>query len=190
VWHFGALLGLVLYYIQYNYFKSTVHLILGINFGFWALQQNISTKQMLCIYIEGSMNIFIIYIGIIRPQSHFDYINFRVSLVIKIINFNEKKAHLIMFVIFYVDVIYCQSFILPHIYCIFAQNNHFLKWKFTNNHMVFKHGSIYLLTHPQAPWWTQLRVQRWTTKGEEIGVCSLARNTLGVKGRARALRWD
>jgi hypothetical protein len=69
-----------------------VHLILGINFGFWALQQIFSTKQMLCIYIEGSMNIFIIYIGIIRPQSRFDYTNFKVSLVIKIINFNEKKG--------------------------------------------------------------------------------------------------
>ncbi len=37
------------------------------------------------------MNIFIIYIGIIGPQSHFDCINFRASLVIKIINFNEIK---------------------------------------------------------------------------------------------------
>jgi hypothetical protein len=36
---FGALLGLVLLYIQYNYSKSVIHLILGINFGFWALQQ-------------------------------------------------------------------------------------------------------------------------------------------------------
>jgi hypothetical protein len=43
------------------------------------------------IYIEGSMNIFIIYIGIIGPQFHFDCTNFKVSLVIKIINFNEIK---------------------------------------------------------------------------------------------------
>jgi hypothetical protein len=60
------------------------------------------TKLMLCsiifkiiinfiIYIEGSMSIFIIYIGIIGPQSHFDCTNFRASLVIKIINFNEIK---------------------------------------------------------------------------------------------------
>jgi hypothetical protein len=41
--HYGdplwALLGLMLYYIQYNCSKNMVHLILGINFGFWALQQ-------------------------------------------------------------------------------------------------------------------------------------------------------
>jgi len=36
---FGALLGLILYYIKYNCSKSTVHLILGINVGFWAIQQ-------------------------------------------------------------------------------------------------------------------------------------------------------
>jgi hypothetical protein len=62
----------------------------------------IFTKLMLCIiilimiinfiiYIERSMNIFIIYIGIIGSRSHFDYINFKASLVIKIINFNEIK---------------------------------------------------------------------------------------------------
>jgi hypothetical protein len=33
---FEALLGLVLQYRQYDYPKSVVHLILGINFGFWA----------------------------------------------------------------------------------------------------------------------------------------------------------
>jgi hypothetical protein len=81
------------------------------------------------IYIEGSMNIFIIYIGIIGPQSHFDCTNFKVSLVIKIINFNEikKKAHLAMLVIFYVDVIYYQIFNLPHFFCIFVENNYFLR---------------------------------------------------------------
>jgi hypothetical protein len=72
------------------------------------------------------MNIFIIYIGIIRPYFHFDYTNFRVSLVIKTINFNEilKMAHLAMLVNFYVDVIFCQNFNSPHIYHIFA---HFLR---------------------------------------------------------------
>jgi hypothetical protein len=40
------------------------------------------------IYIEGSMGILIIYIGIIRPLSHLDCINFKGSLAIKIINFN------------------------------------------------------------------------------------------------------
>jgi len=61
------------------------------------------------IYIEGFMNMFIIYIGIIGPQSHFDYTNFRASLVIKIINFNGIKniVHLAMFVIFSVDVSIC-----------------------------------------------------------------------------------
>jgi hypothetical protein len=43
------------------------------------------------MYIEGSMGLFIIYIGIIRPQSCLAYINFRASLVIEIINFNEIK---------------------------------------------------------------------------------------------------
>ncbi len=36
------------------------------------------------------MNIFIIYIGIIAPQSCFDYTNFKVPLVNKITNFNEN----------------------------------------------------------------------------------------------------
>ncbi len=75
------------------------------------------------------MNIFIVYIGIIRPYSCFDCTNFRVSLVIKIINFNEikKMAHLAMFVIIYVNVITCQNFNLPHIYHIIAKKIHFLR---------------------------------------------------------------
>jgi hypothetical protein len=42
------------------------------------------------------MNIFIKDIGIIGSESHFDYINFRASLVTKIININgiKKMAHL------------------------------------------------------------------------------------------------
>jgi hypothetical protein len=40
------------------------------------------------IYIEISMGIFIIYIDIIGPLFCLDYINFKGSLVIKIINFN------------------------------------------------------------------------------------------------------
>jgi hypothetical protein len=43
------------------------------------------------IYIEGSMNIFIVYIGIIGPQLRFDCTNFKTSLSIKIINFNGIK---------------------------------------------------------------------------------------------------
>jgi hypothetical protein len=55
------------------------------------------------------MHIFIIYVGIIGPLACFDYINFKVSLVIKIIHFNEieKMAHLPMLVIIHVNVITC-----------------------------------------------------------------------------------
>jgi hypothetical protein len=77
------------------YFKRMAHLILDINFGFLALQllflQKYCYEQIiinLIIYIEGSTCILIICIGIIGPLSHFDYINFKVSLIIKIINFN------------------------------------------------------------------------------------------------------
>jgi hypothetical protein len=71
------------------------------------------------------MNLFIVYIGIIRPLSHFDYTNFKVSLIIKIINFNEflKMVYVIMFVIFHVNVITCQNFNLSH-RCL---KTHFLK---------------------------------------------------------------
>jgi hypothetical protein len=43
------------------------------------------------IYIKGSMSIFIIYIGIIGAQFHFDCTNFRAPLIIKTINFNEIR---------------------------------------------------------------------------------------------------
>jgi hypothetical protein len=39
-------------------------------------------------------------------------------------------AHLTMLVIFYVDVIYCQIFNLPHICRIFAGKNSFFEMKF------------------------------------------------------------
>jgi len=65
------------------------------------------------------MSIFIIYIGIIGPESHFDCTNFRASSVIKIINFNELKngpsnyaCHLLCA---------CQNFNLLHIYHIFVE---------------------------------------------------------------------
>ncbi len=69
------------------------------------------------------MNIFIIYIGIIRPLFCFDCTNFKASLVIKIINFNEikKMVDLAMVVIFHVNAIICPNFNLPHIYHIFAE---------------------------------------------------------------------
>jgi hypothetical protein len=68
------------------------------------------------------MGIFIIYIGMIRPLFHFDYIILKVSLVIKIISFNGilKIAHLAMLVILHVNVIIYQNLNLPHIYHIFT----------------------------------------------------------------------
>jgi hypothetical protein len=38
-------------------------------------------------------------------------------------------THLAMLVIFYVDVISCQNFNLPHIYRIFVQKNSFFEMK-------------------------------------------------------------
>jgi hypothetical protein len=70
----------------------------GYKFWFLGCTIIIFTNLMLCkiifkiiinFIIEGS--IFIIHIGIIGPLFHFDYTNFKVSLVIKIINFNEIK---------------------------------------------------------------------------------------------------
>jgi hypothetical protein len=55
------------------------------------------------------MGIFIVYIGKIRPLSHFDRTKFKVSLDIKIISF-KNMAHQVMFVIFHVNVIICQNF--------------------------------------------------------------------------------
>jgi hypothetical protein len=82
------------------------------------------------------MNIFIIYIGIIKSLFHFDDTNLKVSLVIKIINFNviKKMAHLPMLVIFRVNVNICQIFNLPHIYHIFVEKiqiNHMMWFKLT-----------------------------------------------------------
>jgi len=47
-------------------------------------------------------------------------------------------SNLAMFVIFHVNVITCQNFNIPHIYHIFVEKNHFLKWNFQINHMVSK----------------------------------------------------
>ncbi len=109
-------------------------------FWFLGLIIIIFTKLMLCniifkirinfiIYIARSINIFRVYISIIRPLSRFDCTNFKDSLIIKVINFNEnlKMAHLVMLVIFHVNVITCQIFNLPHIYRIFTLKTHFLR---------------------------------------------------------------
>jgi hypothetical protein len=75
------------------------------------------------------MSIFIIYIGIIGPQSHFDYTNFRTPFVIKIINFNEikKMTHLTMLLIFYVDVITVNFSIYHTFITSLLKKTHFLK---------------------------------------------------------------
>ncbi len=66
------------------------------------------------------MNIFTIYIGIIKPLFCFDCTNFKVSVIIKIINFNEiLKNGLFNFIY--------QNFKLSHIYLIIVEKNHFLK---------------------------------------------------------------
>jgi len=55
----------------------------------------------------------------------------------------------------------------------------------------FFHGLKRLwLMHPQAPWWTQLRVQRWITEGKGVRARSLARSTSGVEGCVGAPEWD
>jgi hypothetical protein len=97
------------------------------------------------VYIEGFMSIFIVYIGILGLLFRFDYTNFKVSLVIKIINFNEikKMAHLAIFVIFHMNVISCQIFNLPH----FFSKHIFWNEKFRINHMVSKHSSNYVKWH-------------------------------------------
>ncbi len=86
---------------------------------------------------------FIIYIGIIRSLSCFDFTNVKVSLIIKMINFNGIKnmAHLAMLVIFHVNVITCEIFNLPHIYYIFAKKLILCIENFPINHTISKHGS-------------------------------------------------
>jgi hypothetical protein len=44
----------------------------------------------------------------------------------------KKMAHLAMFVIYYVDMIFHRNFNLSHIYHIFVQKTHFLRWKISN----------------------------------------------------------
>jgi hypothetical protein len=93
------------------------------------------------------MGIFIIYIGIIRPLSHFDCTNFKASLVIKIINFNEiKKYRPFNYACCFPCecMITCQIFNLPHIYHIFVEKLIFLNEIFQIGHMVSKHGSNYV----------------------------------------------
>ncbi len=82
------------------------------------------------VYIRGSMSIFIIYIGIIGPLFCFHYTNFKVSLVVKIIIF--KMPHLVMLVIFHMNVITCQIFNLPLFFASLPKKTHFLKWKISN----------------------------------------------------------
>jgi hypothetical protein len=52
-----------------------------------------------------------------------------------------------MLVIFYVDVISCRVFNLPHIYRIFALKFIFWDENLQSIHMVSKHGSYYVKWH-------------------------------------------
>jgi hypothetical protein len=76
------------------------------------------------------MGIFIVYISIKGPLSHFDCTNLKASLFIKIINFNGIKniSHLIMLV----NMITCQNLNLSYIYRIFVEKIYFLEWKISN----------------------------------------------------------
>jgi hypothetical protein len=56
-------------------------------------------------------------------------------------------AHLIMFVIFYVDVVIRKKFNLLHIYHIFAKKVMFWNDLKKINHIVSKHGSYYVKWH-------------------------------------------
>jgi hypothetical protein len=84
------------------------------------------------------MGTFIIYIGIIRPLFCFDYTNFKVSLIIRIINFNgiKKMAHLIMLIIFHVNVIICQISISHTCITFLLEKTIFWNENFQINHMV------------------------------------------------------
>jgi hypothetical protein len=72
------------------------------------------------------MGIFIICIDIIGPLSHFDCNNFKAS-----INFDEIKnmVHLVIFVIFHVNMITCQNCNLPQIYHILVEKNSLFEMK-------------------------------------------------------------
>jgi len=52
-----------------------------------------------------------------------------------------------MLVIFHVNVLTCQNFKLPHIYCIFVLKIIFWDENFQISHMVSKHGSKYVKWH-------------------------------------------
>jgi len=56
-------------------------------------------------------------------------------------------AHLAMLVIFYVDVISCQNFNLPHIYVSLMKKLIFWDENLLISHMVSKHGSYYVKWH-------------------------------------------
>jgi 23S rRNA maturation-related 3'-5' exoribonuclease YhaM len=56
-------------------------------------------------------------------------------------------SHIAMLVIFYENVISCQSFNLLHIYRKFVEKTHFLNEFFKINEMVSKHHSYYVKCH-------------------------------------------
>jgi hypothetical protein len=100
------------------------------------------------MYVERSMNIFIVHISIIRPKSHFDSTNIKASIVIIIINFNEnfKMAHPTTLVIFYVPMFICQNFIY-YTFITFLLKNSFFNDFLAISHIISKHGSYYVKQH-------------------------------------------
>ncbi len=77
------------------------------------------------------MNIFIICIGTIAPQSCFDCTNFRASLVIKIINFNEIKkgpSNYVCRLLYGCDFLSNLQFTIYHTFITYLlKKNHFLR---------------------------------------------------------------
>jgi hypothetical protein len=124
------------------------------NFGHqsWFLGRTIIIfiKLTLCNYLNKNNKFHKLYWNIheymynihwyTRATTLLDCINFKASLIIKIINFNEieKMAHLTMFVIFYVNTCKLQWF-------TFVTKHWFFPWvSFTQNHMVIN-ISLYIL---------------------------------------------
>jgi len=147
-----------------NIIVHTIYLIQKygtFNFGnwFWCLSLIIFifTKLMLCniilitinfiIYIEGSMSIYIMYINITWPLSRFDCTRFKVSLLIKLIDFNEffKKFHPNMFCHLPCECDYLSNFqFTTHLSHICLKKHIFWNENFQISHMVSKHGSNYV----------------------------------------------
>jgi len=90
--------------------------------------------EIFITYIEGFMNIIRIYFNIIGPLSHFDDTNFKASLVIKIIIFNEIKK-MVHLAICLSSSMWMWLFVNISIYYTLITSLlkiHLLKWKMSN----------------------------------------------------------